>query len=231
MGLYEIAGLTVQMDVTGRTLKQAAPYACRDNRPVDITLECDPRQVLAYNSQIGDLDTAQYLGTGACFARALLKNRGFQLHASAVALEGKGYLFTAPCGAGKSTHAEKWRRLFGAQCINDDKPALRLTEEGWMAWGTPWSGKHDLSSPMGVRLGAIACLQRSDRNHMELLEPERSVPMLLSQCLRQLSAEQMDAQLTLLDQLIRQVPVWLLECRDDDQAALLSRQMMTGVAR
>ena len=173
---------------------------------------------------------ARYMGTGAIFARKLLAFNGFQLHASAVVLDDKAYLFSAPSGVGKSTHTEKWCRLFGAEYLNDDKPVLRLMEDGWMAWGTPWSGKHDLSKPQGVKLAAIAWIQRGEENRIDRLVPEDAVPMIMSQCLHHLDAAQMDAQLGLLDSLLQQVPIWRLSCRNEDAAAQLSYKTMTEVA-
>lgn len=225
MGLYKIADLTVQMDISGRTLAQAAPYTC-DAAPADMEIACDPQVVMAHNPQITDPEFALYMGTGAMFARKLLEFDGFQLHASAVSLDGKGYLFTAPSGMGKSTHAEKWVRLFGASYINDDKPAVRRMNDGWTVWGTPWSGKHDLSEPEGFALGGIACINRGEENGIYRLSPEDALPYIMSQCLHVLTAEQMDRQLTLLDQLLQQVPVWHLTCRNDDDAARLSCRVM-----
>lgn len=231
MGLYRIAGLTVQMDVAGRIRKQAEPYGCTGSGPADITIDCDPARLLEQNPSLQDLDLARYMGTGAVFARKLLEFGGFQLHASAVVLDGRAYLFSAPGGVGKSTHTEKWCRLFGAEYLNDDKPVLRAMEDGWMAWGTPWSGKHDLSSPRGAKLGGIAWLQRGEENTIERLEPEDAVPLIMSQCLHRLNAAQMDTQLKLLDRLLREVPIWRLTCRNEDGAAVLSWENMTEVAR
>ena len=46
----------------------------------------------------------------------------FLFHCSAIALDGKAYLFAAPSGTGKSTHTRLWREVFGnrAVMINDD---------------------------------------------------------------------------------------------------------------
>ena len=224
----KIAGLQVDVFAEGRTRKQLQPYLTEETGPADITVRCDSQRVLQRNPQLGDLDSAEYLGTGAVFARALLKFNGFQLHASAVMLDGKAYLFSAPSGTGKSTHTEKWCRLFGAKLLNDDKPALRLQDGKWMAYGTPWSGKHDLSTPTGVPLGGIAFLQRAEENRIRRLDPQEAVPMIISQSLRFLRPEQMELQLTLLDKLLRQMPVWLLECRNDDEAAYLAHKHMGG---
>ena len=46
------------------------------------------------------------------------------MHGSALSMDGIGYLFTAPSGTGKSTHAALWRQVFGerVQMLNDDSP-------------------------------------------------------------------------------------------------------------
>lgn len=226
MARCQIAGLQVDILAGGRTLKQAQPYMTEEKGPADITVQCDPQRVLANNPEVGTLDQAEYMGTGTAFAKLLLHFDGFQLHSSAVMLEGKAYLFSAPSGTGKSTHTEKWCRLFGARLLNDDKPVLRCQEGEWIAYGTPWSGKHDLSVPAGVPLGGIAFLQRGQGNRICRLSPQEAVPLLISQALRYLTAEQMTLQLTLLDKLLQQIPVWRLECRNDDEAAYVSWENM-----
>lgn len=216
------------MEVSGRTELQAEPYrACADG-PADITLACDARRVLELNPDLESLDTAQYMATGVLFSRELLNFDGSYLHASAVILDEKAYLFSANSGTGKSTHAEKWCRLFGADYLNDDKPALRLINGVWMAYGTPWSGKHDLSSPVGVPLGGIAFLKRGEENAIRPMPSAEAVPQIVSQSLWRLSQQQMEKQLTLVDKLVRHTPVWELTCRNDDEAAILSHSVMAG---
>ena len=54
----------------------------------------------------------------------------FMFHASAVAVDGAAYLFTANSGTGKSTHTRLWREYLGerAVMINDDRPLIRITK-------------------------------------------------------------------------------------------------------
>ena len=229
MERYLIAGLAVDMEVSGRTELQAKPYRASAEGPADITLTCDARRVLELNPDLESLDTAQYLATGVLFARELLNFDGSYLHASAVIWQGRAYLFSANSGTGKSTHAEKWCRLFGAKYLNDDKPALRLIEGVWMSYGTPWSGKHDLSSPEGVPLGGIAFLKRGDQNRICPLAPAQAVPLFMSQSLWRLSGQLMEKQLALVDRLVGHIPIWELTCRNDDAAAILSHKVMTGL--
>lgn len=227
MKRYMIAGLAVDMEVSGRTEKQAAAYAAPNEGPADITLTCDVRGVLELNPGLESCDLAEYMGTGAVFARELLKFDGSYLHASAVVLEGKAYLFSANSGTGKSTHTEKWCRLFGATYLNDDKPALRRVDGQWMAYGTPWSGKHDLSSPQGVPLGGIAFIKRGEENSIRPMPAGEAVMHFMSQSLWRLGDSQsMEKQLDLVDDILRHIPVWELTCRNDDEAAFVSRNAM-----
>lgn len=227
MARYGIAGLIVEMELSGRTLQQAEPYRVDGDAPAHITIRLDHEKLMQANPELTDKDIAEYMGTGAIFSGALLRYDGFQLHSSAVELEGKAYLFSAPSGTGKSTHTEKWCRLFGGKILNDDKPVLRRTEKGWMVYGTPWSGKHDLSRPVGVPLGGIAYLERGE-NAIRKMSATEAIPLIFSQCPRLLSKEAMAMELALLGKLLTEETIWRLTCRNNDEAAMVSWEAMTG---
>ena len=227
MKRYEIAGLQVDMEVSGRTALQAAPYEVDSNGPADVVLTCDDQRILELNPQLQTLEMAQYMGTGRYFSQALLQFDGLYLHSSAVMLDGKAYLFSAPSGTGKSTHAEKWCRLFGAIYINDDKPVLRCKDGLWSAYGTPWSGKHDLSTPAGYPVGGIAFVHRGKENSLERMQPAQALSLFLSQSLWKMGdKEKMAKQLQMVGDLLTKVPVWKLTCNLEDAAAHMSRQGM-----
>lgn len=227
MKRYMIAGLAVDMDVSGQTEKRAAAYAAANEGPADITLDCDVRGVLALNPELETYDLAEYMGTGAYFARELLNFEGSYLHASAVILDGKAYLFSANSGTGKSTHTEKWCRLFGAKYLNDDKPALRRVNGIWFAYGTPWSGKHDLSSPEGAPVGGIAFLKRGQENSIRPMPAAEAVKYFMCQSQWRLdNTVRMEKQLAFVDDILRKIPIWELTCRNDDEAAFMSRNAM-----
>ena len=226
MKRYEIAGLQVDLEAGGRTESQAAPYEVPVCGPADMVVQIDVAATARLNPDIDDLEMVEYLGTGFRFASLLPRFQGLMLHSSAVICEGKAYLFTAPSGVGKSTHTEKWVRLFGAEYLNDDKPALRLVDGQWMAYGTPWSGKYDLSSPRGVPLGGIAVLDRGEENRIFAMSPADALPFVMSQTAHKLTRKQMEHMLTIMDDLLQRVPVWKLICRKDDEAAILSHSVM-----
>ena len=87
-------------------------------------------------------------------------------HCSAVAVDGKAYLFTAASGTGKSTHTRMWRQHFGGRAVmvNDDKPILRIKDDGIYVCGTPWCGKHGLQTNVEVPVQGICILGGGEKN-------------------------------------------------------------------
>ena len=178
-------------------------------------------------------DVAEYMCTGAIFYRYLLDFGGLMLHSSAVVVDGKAYLFTADSGIGKSTHTKLLLEKFGdrAFILNDDKPALRLEDDGWFAYGTPWSGKHDISVNTRVPVAGIAVVERGAENRIEPFDGIQAVHAILKQANRPKSAECRVKLLELMDKLITQVPIWKLQCNMEPEAAEVSYKAMSGMKK
>ena len=222
-----IAGLSVELQCSGRTKAQSEAFLASDcAEPAQICISVDAHKAVQRRPELKNEDLAEYLLTGDQFALALLEYGGFMLHASSIRYNGQAVCFSAPPGVGKSTHSEKWVRLFGAEILNDDKPALRCQEGRWMAYGTPWAGKTGLSRNAGAPLRAVCFLFRGDRNDMEPLTPAQAFPLLMSQTLFQLRREKMEQLLPLVDDLLRRIPVWKLTCNLLDEGAELARRVL-----
>ena len=161
-------------------------------------------------------------------AEALIGKDTLMLHGSTVAVDGQAYLFTAPCGTGKSTHTRLWREVFGdrAVMVNDDKPFLRITSDGVLACGSPWTGKHGLGSNVSFPMKGICILSRGSENRIRLLAPEDAADFLRSQCFVPEDSEQAGRALELLDRLIRTVSLWQMECTKQPEAAITAHQAM-----
>ena len=161
------------------------------------------------------------------FSVELIKRSGLVLHASAVVKDGMAYLFSAPSGTGKSTHAGLWLKLFDdARILNDDKPAIRLLEDGIFAYGTPWSGKHDLSLNERARLGGIAFLERAKEDSIERVAPAEAAKLILGATVRRLSRERMDELLDSVQRLACETPIYRLKCTADPNAARIASAAM-----
>lgn len=153
---------------------------------------------------------------------------GLMLHASAAALGGRAYLFSGPCGRGKSTHTHLWQQTFGeaVQVFNDDKPALRRLDGRWYAYGTPWCGKDGINLNQKWPLGGICFLEKSQENRIRRLPAAEALPLILAQTTYRLQPHSMELLLASLDSLLREIPVFLLENRPEEAAARLSFETM-----
>ena len=142
-------------------------------------------------------------------------------HGSAISVDGEGYLFTAKSGTGKSTHTRLWRQRFQKRCIavNDDKPLLRVTEDAVMVCGTPWNGKHRLSTNTMVPLKGLVILERGQENVIEPVDASAAMPMLLQQSYRPENPAALSRLLRLLEQMTKKVGLYRLKCNMDPEAA------------
>lgn len=177
-----------------------------------------------------------YLETLAVYRKIadhLLSCDTLLFHGSVIAVDGIGYLFTAKSGTGKSTHTRLWREYFGehAVMVNDDKPLLRITDSGVTAYGTPWDGKHRLSTNIAVPLKGICILTRDTTNHIEQAEPHAVYPLIVQQTNRSLSADGMKQTLSLIDRMLNVVPVYRLGCNMDIEAARVAYDGMNRLKK
>ncbi len=150
------------------------------------------------------------------------------IHGSCIAVDGVGYLFSAPSRTGKSTHTRLWQEMLGDRVVmvNDDKPFVRITKEGLTVCGSPWQGYHDLGENIAVPLKAICLLSRSETNHIEPLSAEEALPILLGQTYRPNTAEEMERAFTLLQRLCEQVSFYALSCNKEADAARMAYEAM-----
>jgi len=225
---YKIADLTVSMDSYGKTVKQANAYKIESVDNVDIEVESMWNSIKYRHPECDD-DIGEYLSTGRNFYKKLLRYNGFMLHASAVVVEKKAYLFTADSGTGKSTHTKLWLDLLGenAFILNDDKPAIRLVNGIWYAYGTPWSGKEDLSTNARIPVAGVAVIERNEKNGIERFNGIEAVKAILRQCNQNKDMESRCLLMELLDAFITDIPIWKLRCNTRIDAAILSYQAMS----
>ena len=150
-------------------------------------------------------------------------------HGSVIAVDGNAYLFTAKSGTGKSTHTRLWREVFGdrAVMVNDDKPFLQMTENGVVAWGSPWNGKHRLGSNIGVPLKSICILQQSAENWIKPITAAQALPMLLQQSQRPRDPANLGKYMDLVERLAGHVEFYRMGCNMDPEAALVSYEAMS----
>lgn len=170
----------------------------------------------------------EFLAVYRKIAALLLEDSVILFHGSVVAVDGNAYCFAAKSGTGKSTHTRLWREFLGdrAVMVNDDKPLFTVSENGVVAHGTPWNGKHHLASNISVPLKAICLLERSSVNAIEPITFDEAYPMLYQQTHRPADPEKLMKTLRLLDKMNGKVSFYRLKCNTDPEAAELSYQGM-----
>lgn len=162
------------------------------------------------------------------FAEYLFDHSILLFHGSAIAVDGKGYLFTAHSGTGKSTHTRLWQQTFGnrAVMVNDDKPFLELREDSIWLHGSPWSGKHGLDANICVPLQGLCILERGKENYIAPISSVEALPMLQKQAYRPLAAEKESTFLQLTGQLSRSASLWKMACNKEREAPQIAYNAM-----
>ena len=231
---YKIAGIVFDAEIKYDYAKSVCkPYLYTgEEEPSFITkiTEEDISAERKYDFQDNYSDS--YLESLALFRKlcewGLSNANAVIFHSSAILVDGNAYLFTAPSGTGKSTHARLWRELLGdkAVMINDDKPIIRLTDDGFYVYGTPWTGKHKLGFNGKAKIKAICSISQAKENSIKKASAKEMLPVIMNQTLRPTDVNAMDKLLNLVDKMLKEIALYKLECNISLDAAKLSYSTM-----
>ena len=236
-GLYRIGGKNIRIE----SIHESVQERCRDYRTEgepDFTVQTTLSD-LAYEQERSDREaeaegrnavkwSSAYLEELAVYRKIAEKMPDydtFLFHGSCVAVDNDGYLFTARSGTGKITHVRLWREMLGSRAVmvNDDKPLIHLLKDnGAVIYGTPWDGKHRLSSNILVPLRAVCLLERAEENRIAPVTAQEAFPMLIQQTYRPADPAAMIRTMKLIDRLSQSVKLYKLRCNMDISAAELS---------
>ena len=229
MNCYRVADTVFELktvyDYTQNMLRDYAVEAAPE-----VLIETDAGDLAREYLKAEEAYPAPYVESLAVYRKLcdyLLDKDVLLFHGSAVAMDGEVYIFTAPSGTGKSTHARLWRQRFGdrAFMVNDDKPLLGFGPEGVTVYGTPWDGKHRLSRNVALPLRAVAILERGEENSISRISPLSALAALLQQAYR---PEAIERILPLVERLADRVPIYRLRCNMEPEAAEVAWEGMHG---
>ena len=232
---YKFADFIIEYEAQYNMLREHSKKYLTNGEPKNVTFfvteENMKEEMILENYEKEDYPLAEYMLIGSTFHKFLTRNNGFFLHSSAVVVDDEAYLFSAPCGTGKSTHTSLWLKYLAPKnpfILNDDKPAIRIFEDGIYAYGTPFSGKHDISENKKVKLKAICFLKRGETNSIRKLEPKEAIYLLLDQTFRNLTTEEVEKLLDSLEIVLKEIPIYELHCNMSEDAVKLSYETMKG---
>ena len=167
---------------------------------------------------------SEELMTTAVYSK-LCKNDALLMHASFVDLNGNGVIFTGPSGIGKTTQAELWAKYLGADIINGDKAFVRIIDSKAYGYGAPWSGSSPYCLNKKSVLKGIVVLLQSDKNSIRKLDAiEATARVLPHVFIHHWDEKCVKKALETFDTLLNKVPVWLLECKPDEEAVKITKE-------
>lgn len=189
-----------------------------------------------------------YLEVLACYrkiAEKMMDRDTLLMHGAAVSIDGNGVMFIAESGTGKSTHAGLWTKKFKerVKIINDDKPLVKITDNGIFVCGTPWSGKKGLNTPIDVPLKAIYKIERSsDHKPLTHKEPEIQIgkncvfdlnnnekwAALASQSYKSPNPLNIARSIEIADTIMQRIPIKRLVCDMSEEAVQAAYEGVFG---
>ena len=229
----KVADLIVEVPTADGLDVRCKDYMCNEGEGADIVIRTELYRREKYHPQMDDAMIA-YLESGDQFHRQLIRFGGFCIHSSAIVREGKAYLFSGPCGTGKSTHTRLWQTAFGEDTyiINDDKPSLRRVDGKWYAYGSPWCGKDGINKNEKVPLAGVCFLKQAKENKIRRLDSFEAMQKILSQTTyRFANVEMADGMFKSLELFLKEIPVYELENLPEVSAAKLSFETMFAGAQ
>lgn len=153
-----------------------------------------------------------------------------EMHSSVVCKDGKGYMFLGKSGAGKSTHSRQWLKyLPGTHLVNDDNPIVRVGEDGTVrVYGSPWSGKTPCYRNEEYPAGAFVRIRQSPENKISRLGIVETYALVYSSSSGFKADPKMaDGLHETLEKVVLSVPGYVLDCRPDEEAAIVCSERVT----
>ena len=161
---------------------------------------------------------SQFFWPGISLPQLLLHFRTLVFHASYAGCGGGAVLFSAPSRTGKSTQAALWERHRGAKVLNGDKAAVRLDGPA-IVHGLPVCGTSGICKNVSLPLRCVVLLSQAPENSIRRLRLTEALPLLSRNLFADtLVSEEWQLALSLLLDLLAEVPVYALACTPDVRA-------------
>lgn len=171
------------------------------------------------------IEIREFISIYRLISEQLTKFNRILIHGAAISYNNQGYLFLAPSGTGKSTHIKHLRDLNNnIDIINGDKPIL---DANGYIYGTPWAGKENWSKNVSYKLKSIIFLKRDVTNHVNILEPSKSLINILNESYKDTGV---DSAIDILSKGLNDVSFYELYCTDSNEAAEVSFDNILKIA-
>ncbi len=157
------------------------------------------------------------------------RRQSLSIHSSCIAFQGKGILFLGESGTGKSTQSRLWRQVFPeTELINDDGPFLAPVGDEYRIFGSPWSGKTPCYRNVSYPVKAIVRVVQAPENSIHPLSVLEKIKALLPSFPPALSRDKalQESVLSIVSRIVKDIPIYCLECRPDEEAVRVTYQAL-----
>ena len=201
----------------------------------------DHRIIIGTNETMELNNEAPHLDLERC-ERGILKSsldeilvnyNTFPILASAISYRGFAYVFSALSGVGKSTHSRSWKHTFGDEVIiiNDDRPYLKVNENGVWTYSHPQSGIHNLYTNTFSQVKAIGKIVRDSTNYVVPADGASFFPFLFQQTFTMNKPLLTSKIIFLLKQVIQRVELYEIHCNEDTDAAFSIQKQLSELEK
>jgi len=148
---------------------------------------------------------------------SFLNHQALIIHAAGGSLQGKGLVFSAPSGTGKSTLSRLLMQDQRHQLFSEERLIIRLIQKKWHVWGTPWQGEGGIAVNKQAPLAALVFLRQAETTAVRRAAPEVAFRSLLQTVsIPWYSKKWTSRGLTLTERLLQTVPAYELFFRPDE---------------
>ena len=229
-----IASLTVRLEGNQRETLEFCKDYLTDGEKVDILVSATDEEVdgeIALHACGGSRQYYEKIYLYRQLAERLPEFDRFVFHGAAVKVGGKGFIFSAPPGTGKSTHVMLLKKYFGDKVtvINGDKPILKVDSDGATVCPCPWAGKEGWQTKEEAPLCGIILLGRGKVSSIKRIDPSKYLEQLVLQAYLPENSEMLLKTLELMDRATKNIPFYLLECDISRSAAEASFEVMSSI--
>lgn len=151
----------------------------------------------------------------------IARNNGFIFHCSYIDIGGKAILFTAPSETGKSTQADLWHELRGAEIINGDRAAVRMIDGVATAEGIPFAGSSQYCLNRSLPIAAIVYLGQAPVTTIRKMRGYEAFSKIW-EGVSVNTWDRTDVELVsnAVKQVVETVPVYHMPCTPDESAVI-----------
>ncbi len=152
------------------------------------------------------------------------------LHGSFVEYNGNGIVFAGFSGVGKTTQARLWNEFLNAIPVNGDKVFLRVIDNEVFAYGSPWKGSSEYCLNKKTPLKGVVVLRQAKENVIKRLNSLECIELFMPHVfLPHWDENNLLKAIDTFNEILEKTPVYLLECRPDEDAVKLTRDTIFDI--